>query len=488
MFLSVYSLAFSSFALITADPDLWGHIKFGKELWLQKSFPTTNQYSYTAPNHPWINHEWLAELIFYTIYNFFGSTGLLLFKCLFGQLLVHIIYQYNLKREAHPLVLTGIMMLTVPVLAPGFMVRPHLWTSLFFAVFILLLLKGIEEKKGALYWIPFLMLVWVNCHGGVVAGVSIFTIVLLVESARSLLSGEKFCKPLLISYFISCFAVLLNPSGLILWKFFYHSLSQPRNITEWNPIPLFNGQFIFLKILAVLFFASLFLPVKKSAWKTMLLLGTIYFGFKHQRHSVLAAISLATYLPVYLSKGLAPLSGTISKTIYAYRLNSPTKFLLSLFIIFQIMVGVSKYKQNEFKLLVEPQVYPSYLVKFMRKNKLNGNLQVPFDWGEYFIWKLPDSKVSIDGRFRTAYPESVIRWGQQVYSELPPAIIEKYQTDFIIVRKNSTTKNYLKDNKEWVKIYEDLISNLFMSKNRFQNLKPGRKWIQPKAPPSLNFP
>ena len=71
LILPLYALAFSQFALITADNDLWGHIKFGEELWNQQLYPTTNIYSYTAPDHTWINHEWLAELIVYLIYNLF---------------------------------------------------------------------------------------------------------------------------------------------------------------------------------------------------------------------------------------------------------------------------------------------------------------------------------------------------------------------------------------------------------------------------------
>ncbi len=492
LILPINALAFNQFALITADPDLWGHIKFGEEIWNQKSLPPTNYYSYTATTYPWINHEWLSEIIFYAIYSLFGSTGLLVFKCLLGQLLVHIIYLYNLKIKANPWVLTVLMLLIIPVLAPGFMVRPHLWTLLFFTIFILLLHQGLGGKPKALYGIPLLMLAWVNCHGGVVAGLGIFGVVTLVEGMRSIVTGEKTWKPLLASFGASCLAVLINPSGILLWEFFYHSLSQPRNISEWNPVPLWGTQFLYLKILVTLFLATLFIPGKKPLWPLIIIFISIYFGFKHQRHTILTVIILAFYLPMYLSKGLDLWGPTFSRQFTTAKLLFPAKIFLTLFMVLQLLDGYSKYKQNQFRIWVEPQVYPSYLAQFMRENQLKGNIMVPFDWGEYIIWNLPSSKVSIDGRFRTAYPEEIINWNQKVYSIQNPdlQLLNKYPTDFIVVRKKHAPKDYLTENTQWIKIYEDLIAILFVSKNKTSILREFSQGelIQPKEPPSLNFP
>ena len=487
LILLLYALAFNQFALITADPDLWGHIKFGQDIWTQNSLPLTNYYSYTAPDHPWTNHEWLAEIIFYLTFSLFGSTGLLTFKLLLGFYLIYLICAYNLKNGANHWVFTGLMILTIPALAPAFMVRPHLWTLLFFTIFILLLHKGLEGKPVVLYWIPLLMLAWVNCHGGVVAGLAIYGTVTLTAGTQSILTGDKTWKPLLVSFLCSCLAVLINPYGITLWEFFYHSLSQPRNISEWNSIPLLTVQFLHLKILAFLFFVTLFLPGKKPLWKMVVISACIYFGFKHQRHSVLAVIVLAFYLPVFLSKSLDNNKLNFFK---ADNLKTPAKLILSIFIVLQLIDGYSKYNQNQFKVIVEPQVYPFYLTQFMKANQFKGNILVPFDWGEYFIWQLPDSKVSIDGRFRTAYPENVIGWNKKVYSVQNPKILEKYPTDYIVQRKNYAPKNYLNGNDNWIKIYEDLVAILFVRKNKDSVLQKFEKKqiIQPTEPPSMNFP
>lgn len=61
----VYAFSAIAFSSLDADTDLWGHIQFGKEI-LEKGFiPKFDSYSYTANGVPWINHEWLTEVIFF---------------------------------------------------------------------------------------------------------------------------------------------------------------------------------------------------------------------------------------------------------------------------------------------------------------------------------------------------------------------------------------------------------------------------------------
>jgi len=40
-----------------ADNDLWGHIYFGDSILKSGHLPTSNQYSFTAPDHPWITTD-----------------------------------------------------------------------------------------------------------------------------------------------------------------------------------------------------------------------------------------------------------------------------------------------------------------------------------------------------------------------------------------------------------------------------------------------
>src|ERR1041385_8327594 len=64
------------FSAPVADNDLWGHVYFGRAILEAGHLPPFNEYSYTAPRYPWINHEILAECIFASTFAHFGASGL----------------------------------------------------------------------------------------------------------------------------------------------------------------------------------------------------------------------------------------------------------------------------------------------------------------------------------------------------------------------------------------------------------------------------
>ena len=99
MLILVYSSAIYFFSFITADPDLWGHLRFGKELWETCNLHYTDVYSYTAYGKQWVNHEWFSELVMYLIFNLFGSPGLLIAKLIIGFMIVFIVLKISLYRS-----------------------------------------------------------------------------------------------------------------------------------------------------------------------------------------------------------------------------------------------------------------------------------------------------------------------------------------------------------------------------------------------------
>src|SRR3954463_12527540 len=71
----------TALSLNVADPDLWGHVQYGRDAILH-GIPTTTTYSYVAVGYPWINHEILAEYALALISDNLGGPGLLIVKCL----------------------------------------------------------------------------------------------------------------------------------------------------------------------------------------------------------------------------------------------------------------------------------------------------------------------------------------------------------------------------------------------------------------------
>jgi hypothetical protein len=66
---------------------------------------------------------------------------------------------------------------------PGFMIRPQMFTLAFLALTLEILDRSDYRPQGWALGLPLLMALWVNVHGGVLAGVGIVGIAILGNAA-----------------------------------------------------------------------------------------------------------------------------------------------------------------------------------------------------------------------------------------------------------------------------------------------------------------
>ena len=128
------SLSFAFFCLTqnAVDPDLWGHILFGREIIETGRVPRTDVFSYTAFGQAWINHEWLSEVIFGGLYAAFGPSGILMLKSLAVATLLILITHIRRETRCVPEFQILLSLLVISVISFGFAFRPQLFTLLFF--------------------------------------------------------------------------------------------------------------------------------------------------------------------------------------------------------------------------------------------------------------------------------------------------------------------------------------------------------------------
>ena len=60
--LAVWGAFFVVLSFTSADPDLWGHIRFGLDILRDGYVHHIDTYSF-ASDRPWVNHEWGAEVL-----------------------------------------------------------------------------------------------------------------------------------------------------------------------------------------------------------------------------------------------------------------------------------------------------------------------------------------------------------------------------------------------------------------------------------------
>ena len=121
-----------------ADPDLWGHVQFGRDA-LAEGLPSTTTYSYTAEGHRWINHEILAELLVALGMDMIGPTGLLICKSVSAAAMVALFFWWGRYRGNSVLALVITANVVAAGMRSGWLLRPHLLSYIYFGVMLGLL-------------------------------------------------------------------------------------------------------------------------------------------------------------------------------------------------------------------------------------------------------------------------------------------------------------------------------------------------------------
>jgi hypothetical protein len=492
------SAAIYFFSFITADPDLWGHIKFGEDIWRAKGLVRVDPFSFTAYGQPWINHEWLSEIIFYLTYRQFGDAGLLFGKLSIGLCIVAVLSNICAFRKQMPIVYATVMVLAISVISPGFMIRPQVFSFLFFSLFLYVLHQYLSERRNLLFLLPCLMALWVNLHGGFLMGWTLLITVVTWKTLTHFIFGKKtkHLGALWMWLLIASAATLLNPYGYKLLVFLYKTLSLPRQISEWNPVPLFDMSHSNLKLLALLFLATLCKePKQNQGWELVACAMTLIASFCHGRHMPFFGIIVAPHLVFRLSALISDIQPRFPRLTFTRTSQNLVAIFLGILIAHQTYTGTRRYVMSNCRIIVDPETYPVTAVRFLQLNDIRGNLLLPFDWGEYAIWKLyPGCKVSVDGRFRTVYPEPVIRahfipdndWAGW------KALIEKYPSDIILARQTPFFQALIQKGSPWTYVYSDSIAIVFLrnsqkNKEALQRFKAGR-FEYTNSPPSIYFP
>src|SRR5262245_20150679 len=136
------SMGVSLLLLITAtvaDPDLWGHVRFGLDTIITHRLSPIDPYSFTS-DRPWINHEWLSEVLMAIAYRTGGAIGLNALKLSCIAIVIAVVValarQSGASRTARD-VLVGLSVFAIYTRMAT--VRPQLFSVALFAVVLFLL-------------------------------------------------------------------------------------------------------------------------------------------------------------------------------------------------------------------------------------------------------------------------------------------------------------------------------------------------------------
>jgi hypothetical protein len=382
-----FALALSFYAVVLlfsfheADEDLWGRLASGRLTLELGHVPEKDVFAFVPTKDRWIDHEWLAGVVFQAVHGSFRGGGLLLLRGALGVAAVGFLLAAS--RSASAWTASFLAVVAWPLVAQGFnsVVRAQAFTFLFFGIFAFVL-----ERSRPLWALVPLTALWANLHGGFVVGPLL--VLLYASDRRSLV---------MLGLGVACFAAsVLNPYGLDYWRYLAEALFLSRpDIVEWRAVALRDFHIIGGALLAVFLAAQ----ERPRSVHLLALLGAGGAALLHVRFAPFLGMAMVLAIPRSLEAVFESRRTVIALPAMVMALG------------LSLVGGAASFLHRDptLELRVPSDRFPIEAVERL-KGEREGNVAVFFDWGEYVLYHLhPSHLVSIDGRYETVYPESVVR-------------------------------------------------------------------------------
>lgn len=443
----------------SADPDLWGHLRFGLDLLDTGDLYRPDPYSFLTIGVPWINHEWLAEALFAIAWRAGAGHGLVLLKLAVCLATFAIVYRHLAWRGLGVLAASILLLTAIPLTLPWIaVIRPQIFTYLGFVLTLTAIARAEHGAPRALWGLPIVFALWPNLHGGVLAGLGLLGLWLLARAvaclaARAPLAAWWRERPLWLPALVAMAATICNPYAGRMWLFFRTALISRLEISEWNPLevmglegaahllllaPLAAGWFWSRREkrapLLFLFLCLATLPVVARRNTPLFALGLVLLGGEHladaasrllsawrARRGVGLGSAVGASAETLDDAGL-PIGGTLAPASALPPASAPAApatphttataatpaapaWVAGLF--FAAAAGCGVVAVSDLRITFARSDYPVEAVALMRQSGVETNLAIPMNWGEYVLWHVgPGIKVSMDGRRETVYTDA----------------------------------------------------------------------------------
>ena len=458
--------AYMGARLFIVDPDMWWHVKVGESILATHRFPVTDSYSFTVGGHPWLAYEWLGEILFAAAGRIAGVQGLdgllIILSC---AVLLALYYLATLRSGNSKAGLVAAAVLFI-LASPSFSLRPQMLGYLFLILTLTCLELFRQGKRGALWFLPVIMLLWVNTHGSWIIGLGAILVYWasgLIEFHWGDLKARRWTKAervrLSFAFLLCLLALPITPYGArIAVSPFEFAFSLPVNISgilEWQPMP-FNlpGGKVFLLILLAFILAQV--TFRFSWWlaEIWLFLFGIMMACLHLRF-------LLIFVPF-----CAPLFATIVARWMPPYDRSKDKWFLNAALMAAVALAMVHYFPSRAELEQNvAHTFPSKAVAYLEQHPAPGPMFNTYGFGGYLVWaRGPQHKVFIDGRGDVYERGGVLSDYLYIASINPGALelLDGYGVQSCLLNHNEALTTLLSASPKWRRVYTDDLSALFV--------------------------
>lgn len=490
---------------LLGDAGTGWHLRNGQHIVVTDALPHVDPFSYTMAGKKWYAWEWLYDVWAWDVFSRLGLNGVVFFSALIIAITFALLFRVTL-RESHNLPVTLVLVLLsiggsmIHVLA-----RPHLITWLLTLVYFVVLERSelhphlgearlFSGSQRRLLWLPLLMLVWVNMHGGFVIGLMLITLFVMGSLWTSLTSHDvrhrvtagNRTKSLGATLVLSGIASLINPYGYRLYAHLNDYLSNKffmDHIDEFLS-PSFHGvaQKCFEGLLLLSFIAIAISRRKVRLSHLLVILFAIHAALFAARNIPISSILLTLTVGPLLSHAIGAaargeeLAHGVTAALHrcegfsarmAEMDNNLRGHLLPIALVvfgFVVCAGGGRISSRQLMSAhFDAKHFPVGATEFIAQHGIRDHVFNPDAWGGYLIFRLyPEFKVYVDDR-HDLYGEPFLKEYLKVMNvELGwKKVLEEQKIEWILISPKSALSNTLKENAGWRVAYDDGTAILF---------------------------
>ncbi len=404
--------------MVASDGDACMHWRMGEYMLETGHILRADVFSHTRLGQPIITKEWLSEIIFALAGRRAGLYGLVVVAALLIATSFGLLHRHLIRETGNHAVAIFVALLAASAACTHWLARPHAFSFLL-AVFWIDALRRFDKggsTRRLLFALAVLTLLWVNLHGGYLAGFITLGIywlgtvieLLLARKDRPRWSVARQKLNGLTGAIVVCGLVsFINPNGYHLHVHNLHFLRSDY-LTNWlaeYSSPNFHeiDSRGFMMWLALTFLTLALVRPRLSPAEGLLLIVWTYFGLYATRNIPLAAIFVA---PI-LASALAGASPAWVRRFSA-RLRETYEMSRGGLLVAAVAVVAIALVPRPTKM--PPEKWPVAAVAYIQQHPdaFQGNMFNHYVWGGYLLQALTNHPVFVDGR-TDFYGEALIR-------------------------------------------------------------------------------
>ncbi|MBL7960307.1 tetratricopeptide repeat protein [bacterium] len=482
-----------SFRLI-AENDLGFHLHGGEWILQNRAFPTFDSYTYTVPNHLYIDLHWLYQILLYTVYVWIGFEGISAVYVTLILIVFTLMYYWFKSNQITSSATLWLMLGVLLTIEVRFNFRPEIMTWVWMILMLFVLDHYVRERRRVLWILPVIMVLWTNTQG-------LFVIGLLIMGAYAVsvpFQEKKIDRYLWMWSFFGMASILINPyfvdgamfpvelatrldSGSIFKNTILEFISPWSSFARSRPA-LFPPQVIALYYLFTFLSGVLVIVTIRNRKIHELVIAVALFAvsYSQYRNIPLFVIYASGLTGQMLNEVWFWFQKKRTMTSISGILRYSQCLLVFVTLSLSLRVVTDSYYISDKRLIrfgwgLDSQFVAERAFQFMEKHAINRRFLNNISIGNWLGWRL-NQRVFIDGRLEVMKEKLYTEYQNSFNNGGLRLLVDRYLPQLIVFNYASAMswQNQLRDMPSWRIIYWDYNTAIYAHNSYLLQLPPIR--------------